>query len=69
MKSHCVVLDTVEEYLRPGVEIGQHKGVREEETGDELNITGIDDEEIDSYLMSPLEFKNKTALWMKVNKE
>ena len=41
----------------------------EEEAGDELDITGIDDDEIDSYLMSPLEIKNKTALWMKVNKE
>ena len=41
----------------------------EEEAGDELDITGIDDKEIDSYLMSPLEIKNKTALWMKVNKE
>lgn len=61
--------DTVEEYLRPGVELGQDKFVGEEETGDELDITDIDDDEIDSYLMSPLEIKNKTAMWMKVNKE
>jgi len=60
--------DTVEEYMMPVVELDQHKVV-EEEIGDELDITGIDDEEIDSYLMSPSEIKNKTALWMKVNKE
>ena len=54
-------------YLEKG--LGHDKVVLEEEISDELDITGIDDEEIDSYLMSPLEFKNKTALWMKVNKE
>jgi len=36
---------------------------------EELDITGIDDDEIDSYLMSPAEIQNKTTLWMMVNKE
>jgi len=61
--------DTVEDYLRPAQELDQDKVVMEEEAGEELDITGIDEEEIDSYLMSPMEIKNKTALWMKVNKE
>ena len=37
------------------------------EISDELDITDIDDEEINSCLMSPI--KNKTVFWMKVNKE
>ena len=62
--------DTVEEYLRPGEHLGQDKGCYGgRDIGDELDISGIEDVEIESYLMSPSEIKNKTALWMKVNKE
>ena len=43
--------------------------MEERDIGDELDISGIEDVEIESYLMSPSEIKNKTALWMKVNKE
>ena len=61
--------DTLEEYLRPGELLGQDiscYGGRD--IGDELDINGIEDVEIESYLMSSSEIKNKTALWMKVNK-
>ena len=34
-----------------------------------LDLTGIDDDEIDSYILSDREIKFKTDLWMKVNKE
>ncbi|MCL4127796.1 UNVERIFIED_CONTAM: hypothetical protein GTU68_018923, partial [Idotea baltica] len=34
-----------------------------------LDLTGIDDEEIDSYIMSEREIKFKTDLWMKLNEE
>ena len=43
--------------------------MEERDIGDELDISGIEDVEIEFYLMSPSEIKNKTALWMKVNKE
>ena len=61
--------DTLEEYLRPGELLGQDiscYGGRD--IGDELDINGIEDVEIESYLMSSSEIKNKTALRMKVNK-
>ncbi|XP_045606346.1 transcription factor IIIB 90 kDa subunit-like [Procambarus clarkii] len=34
-----------------------------------LDLAGIDDVEIDSYIMSHREIKLKTELWMKINKE
>ena len=36
------------------------------EVDEELDLTGIDDDEIDSYIMSPQEIKLKTKLWLKV---
>ena len=36
------------------------------EEDEELDLTGIDDDEIDSYIMSPQEIKLKTKLWLKV---
>jgi len=60
--------DTVQEYLIPTIkEHGEDR--KDEEPDEELDITGIDDDEIDSYLMSPGEIENKTNLWMMVNKE
>lgn len=38
----------------------------EEEQEEELDLTGIDEEEIDSYLMSGPEIKQKTSMWLKV---
>eukprot|EP00090_Calanus_glacialis_P000131 TRINITY_DN10083_c0_g1_i1.p1 TRINITY_DN10083_c0_g1~~TRINITY_DN10083_c0_g1_i1.p1 ORF type:complete len:732 (-),score=223.56 TRINITY_DN10083_c0_g1_i1:193-2340(-) len=60
--------DTVEEYLTPTIK-DQSEDRKDEEPEEELDITGIDDGEIDSYLMSPAEIENKTNLWMMVNKE
>merc|ERR1711963_947098 len=40
-----------------------------EDVDEELDLTGIDEDEIDSYLMTPDEIQNKTNLWMMVNKE
>ncbi|KAL7638884.1 UNVERIFIED_CONTAM: hypothetical protein RMT77_010418 [Armadillidium vulgare] len=34
-----------------------------------LDLTGIDDDEIDSYIMTDREIQFKTALWMKLNEE
>ena len=34
---------------------------------DELDLSGIDDEEIDSYIMSEQEIRQKTKLWLKVS--
>lgn len=33
----------------------------------ELNLDGIDDEEIDQYLMSEADAKNKDNIWMTLN--
>merc|ERR1711983_511666 len=40
-----------------------------DDVDEELDLTGIDEDEIDSYLMTPDEIQNKTNLWMMVNKE
>ncbi len=37
--------------------------------GAELDLEGIDDEEIDSYIMSDAEIRCKTEIWMKINAE
>lgn len=60
--------DTVQEYLTPTIK-DQNEDSKDEEPEEELDITGIDDDEIESYLMSPAEIENKTNLWMMVNKE
>ncbi|KAK3885634.1 hypothetical protein Pcinc_010167 [Petrolisthes cinctipes] len=39
-----------------------------EESG-ELDLTGIDEDEIDSYILSSSEVKVKTEMWMKLNKD
>lgn len=55
--------DTIEECMeiRPADPEPEDNGV--------LDLTGIDDDEIDSYIMSHREIKLKTELWMKINKE
>ena len=59
---------TVEEYLRP--EVGElEKETTEDFAEHELDLTGIDDDEIESFLLTPEEVKFKTQLWMKVNEE
>jgi len=60
--------DTVQEYLAPTVK-GKSEEKKNEDSDEELDLTGIDDDEINSYLMTPSEIQNKTNLWMMVNKE
>lgn len=43
---------------------GNHK--ESSETG-EIDLDGIDDSEIDSYIMSEAEMQSKDTLWMKIN--
>ena len=40
---------------------------QEDNASHELDLEGIDDAEIDSYIMSPREIHFKTKLWMKLN--
>ncbi|KAK4319641.1 hypothetical protein Pmani_009425 [Petrolisthes manimaculis] len=40
----------------------------EPEENGELDLTGIDEDEIDSYILSSSEVKVKTEMWMKLNK-
>jgi len=60
--------ETVEEYLAPSVK-GKDEANESKEEDEELDLNGIDDDEIDSYLMSPQEIEMKTKLWMSVNEE
>jgi len=61
--------NSVAEYMKPADGEAVAETTPDDCTEDELDLTGINDEEIDSYLMSPKEVKFKTHLWMKVNKE
>ena len=63
--------DTVQEHLHPAVGEVKLQGQDEtlEEKEEELDLTGIDEDEIDSYIMSEAEIKVKTTLWLKVNAE
>jgi len=64
--------DTVQEYLQPAA-VGDVKVQGQEETleekEEELDLTGIDEDEIDSYIMTAAEIKQKTTLWLRVNAE
>ncbi len=67
--------DTIQEYL--ATPSTSKKGGDEKDpnpdsgadSGDELDLTGIDEDEIDSYLMTDKEIKCKTDMWMRVNAE
>jgi len=63
--------DTVQEYLQPtAVDVklqGQNETLEEKE--EELDLTDIDEDEIDSYIMTAAEIKQKTTLWLRVNAE
>merc|ERR1719233_1560127 len=59
---------TIEEYLRPEVDVLE-KAATEDLAEHELDLTGIDDDEIESFLLTPEEVKFKTQLWLKVNQE
>ena len=64
--------DTVQEYLQPAA-VGDVKLQDQDETleekEEELDLTGIDEDEIDSYIMTAAEIKQKTTLWLRVNAE
>jgi len=64
--------DTVQEYLQPAA-VGDVKVQGQEETleekEEELDLAGIDEDEIDSYIMTAGEIKQKTTLWLRVNAE
>ena len=60
--------ETVEEYMATTVKNSEDTK-HSEDVDEELDLTGIDEDEIDSYLMTPDEIQNKTNLWMMVNKE
>ena len=62
--------DTVQEYLQPAA-VGDVKLQGQDETLEEkeLDLTGIDEDEIDSYIMTAAEIKQKTTLWLRVNAE
>jgi len=65
--------ETVEEYLVSTPVTGQdmkgYSKADQEEEEEELDLTGIDEDEIDSYLMSTAEIENKTKMWMTVNRD
>lgn len=45
----------------------KHTGTNYETTTDEIDVTDLDDEELDSYIMSEKEADMKSSLWHKVN--
>ena len=72
--------DTIQDYLVPSTEKhlenhqeNQYSNNMEDEEDDnpdgELDLTGIDDDEIDGYIMSDSEAEFKTKMWMRVNAE
>ena len=46
---------------------GDTEDEQKDDGSHELDLEGIDDSEIDSYIMSPREIHFKTKLWMKLN--
>ena len=62
------LMDKVGDYMADTIKTREDTKEAEEKD-EELDLTGIDDEEIDTYLMSPVEIEMKTKLWMTVNEE
>ena len=59
--------DTVEEYLAPTHRYTDKES--QKNATEELDLTGIDEDEIDLYILTEKEVRWKTAMWLKVNKE
>ena len=59
--------DTLQEYLVSDTAARKPDFVSKEDSDGELDLTGIDDDEIDGYLMSKEEIELKTKMWEKVN--
>jgi len=58
--------NSVEDYLTSS----HHQQEKEEKSeNEELDLTGIDEDEIDSYIMSDQEIRQKAKLWLRLNKE
>uniref|UniRef100_A0A9J2Q2X5 Cyclin-like domain-containing protein n=1 Tax=Ascaris lumbricoides TaxID=6252 RepID=A0A9J2Q2X5_ASCLU len=55
--------------LKPQPATSEHTGRSEENGNDELDFKEIDDDEIDTYILSREEAETKSRLWMKLNKE
>jgi transcription factor IIIB subunit 2 len=73
---NCPLMEKIEEIMPEKIEkvIGEEKsetteeGIAAEKT-DELDLTGIDDQEIDAMLLSKDEIKTKAKLWLRANKD
>ena len=72
--------DTIQDYLvlpststeKPLEHQDQFSNMEEDDPNNpdcELDLTGIDDDEIDGYIMSDSEAEFKTKMWMRVNAE
>jgi len=73
-----VLKDTIQEYLTPSAPAENADGdpnsatgssTKEDEEDEELDLTGIDDTEIEGYIMTDHEIEFKTKMWLKVNAE
>merc|ERR1739842_217187 len=73
-----VLKDTIQEYLTPSAPAENAEGeqnsatgssTKEDEEDEELDLTGIDDTEIEGYIMTDHEIEFKTKMWLKVNAE
>jgi len=62
------LMDKVGDYMADTIKT-REDNKEADEKDEELDLTGIDDDEIDTYLMSPVEIEMKTKLWMTVNEE
>ena len=63
--------DSIQDYLVSAEqpEQVQAEPIKELEESDELDLNGIDDSEIDGYIMTDKEIEFKTQMWHKVNAE
>ncbi len=65
--------DSIQDYLVPSTSAEKLDLSEKENNGvdesDDLDLTGIDDDEIDGYIMTSKEIEFKTKMWLKVNAE
>lgn len=58
-----------EEYINHHSQDEENEEDEDDPTGGELDLTGIDDTEIDSYLMTDVEIERKRIIWEKLNED
>jgi len=63
------LMNSVQDYLRQTPVQESHDFEFDNDCDDELDISGIDEDEIESYLMTPEEVICKTKMWVSVNKD